>query len=107
MFRKAPARRPAIALCPPSSNLPSNSDASLTVARCEQRVRRSEQRSREIGLQARLEELAEVLDGILVKALRQHYPMRPEGTGPLAIYDAAQMTARAPASWDNMRKKMV
>ena len=68
---------------------------------------RSEQRSREIGLQARLEELAEVLAGILVKALRRRCPMRPEEAGTLAIYDAAQMTARAPASWDNMRKKMV
>lgn len=32
--------------------------------------------------------------------------MRPDETWALAIYDVAKMTARAVASWDNMRKKM-
>ena len=36
--------------------------------------------------------------GMLVKALRQHGPMRPEGAWTLAAYDAAKMTARAHAS---------
>jgi hypothetical protein len=33
-------------------------------------------------------------------------PALPDETWALAIYDAAKMTARAAASWDNMRKKM-